>query len=171
MERLVGAAVSGCGWENDLGRWVADLPDPLADKLARAGLIPVRERSSIKSFLDRYRDNRTDVEEGTQSAYRQARDSLIGFFGEGQDLRSISPGHADEFRIFLIDKGYAKATVSRRIKYAKQFFTAAVRKRLILTNPFADLKAGKQDNQSRFHFVSLDDAEKCWIPARIASGG
>ena len=166
LEKLVGASVAGCGWDNEIARWVAELPDTIADKLAQVGLIAARQRSTLESFLDAYRGNRTDVGSGTQTAYRQACDSLIEFFDGERDLRNISPGHADEFRVFLIEKGYAEATVSRRIKYAKQFFKAAVRKRLILADPFADLKAGKQDNQSRFHFVSLEDSAKvldaCW---------
>lgn len=39
-----------------------------------------------------------------------------------------------------------------------QFFTAAVRKRLLGSNPFSDLKATGQPNPERFHFVSQHEA-------------
>ena len=34
VEQLVAAVVSGCPWDNETARWVAELPDTLAKKLA-----------------------------------------------------------------------------------------------------------------------------------------
>jgi integrase len=45
-------------------------------------------------------------------------------------------------------------------KIPKQFFTAAVRRKLIESNPFAELKSTVQANPERFHFVTLDAAAK-----------
>ena len=33
VEQLVAAVVSGCPWDNETARWVAELPDTLASKL------------------------------------------------------------------------------------------------------------------------------------------
>ena len=90
---------------------------------------------------------------------RQGRDSLVEFFGPDKDLRGVNESDAVEFQIFLKGK-YADATASRRIKHAKQFFAAAVRQHLVLHNPFAEVKPGSQENKSRFHFISMEDAYK-----------
>lgn len=82
----------------------------------------------------------------------------VEFFGAGKDLRSIHQGDAEEFVLLLKEKGSAEATVSRRIKHAKQFFSAALRRRPILSDPFAELKPGGQENKARFYFVSLDQS-------------
>ena len=46
------------------------------------------------------------------------------------------------------------------MQIAKQFFAAAVRKKLIESNPFADLKSTVQANPERFYFVSRAEADK-----------
>jgi integrase len=158
VELLLASQISGCGWDNETARWVADLPDELAHKLAAVALIPGRQKATLASFLDRYIEKRSDVKSGTQTAYGQGRDSLVEFFGAEKDLRSIHQGDAEEFMLFLKEKGYADATVSRRIKHAKQFFSAAVRRRLIASDPFAEVKAGSQENKARFYFVSLGES-------------
>ncbi|MBW3598530.1 MAG: tyrosine-type recombinase/integrase [Planctomycetes bacterium] len=52
--------------------------------------------------------------------------------------------------------GLSAATVSREVKRARQFFRAAMRRRLISENPFADLPAPAQANASREHFVTQE---------------
>ena len=54
----------------------------------------------------------------------------------------------------------AENTIRKHTAVAKLFFNAAVRKRIIQGNPFADLKATIQPNPSRFYFVTSDDIEK-----------
>jgi integrase len=157
VEHLANAAAYGCALEPKTAEWVADISDELADKLAAVGLIRQRERATLAAFLDRYISSRTDVKPGTQLAYKQGRNSLVSFFGADRDLRRITPGDADEYRLFLAEK-YAEATIGRRIKHAKQFFTAAARRRLIATNPFTEVKGGTQENRERFYFVSLPDS-------------
>jgi integrase len=46
------------------------------------------------------------------------------------------------------------------VKRARQYFRAAVRKRLIDENPLADLPAPQQVNKSREHFVTQDVTAK-----------
>ena len=54
VEQLLAAKVSGCGWDNETAGWVAELSDELADKLAKAGLIPVRDRATLGAFIESY---------------------------------------------------------------------------------------------------------------------
>jgi integrase len=76
------------------------------------------------------------------------------------DLRSISAGDADDWRQGLVDEGKADATISRAVKNARQFMKAAVRKRLASDNPFAELKAGGERNDSRKAFISRETIAK-----------
>jgi site-specific recombinase XerD len=70
-------------------------------------------------------------------------------------LRDITPGDVDEFIVWLRQQGFASATVGRRLKWFKQFFRAAVRKRLIVENPFDDVKPPAQTNEARKRFITL----------------
>lgn len=51
VEDLVSAAITGHPPADETARWVAALPDEIADKLAVAGLIPERQRSGLGAFL------------------------------------------------------------------------------------------------------------------------
>jgi site-specific recombinase XerD len=46
------------------------------------------------------------------------------------------------------------ATISKRVKTARQFFRKAVARKVITENPFDGLHAGSQANKGRVHFVS-----------------
>ncbi len=84
---------------------------------------------------------------------------MIDHFGRERMLAEISPGDADEWRESLRKK-LAAATVSREVKRARQFFRAAMRKRLIAENPFTDLSTPAQVNATRAHFVTTAIIER-----------
>jgi site-specific recombinase XerD len=166
MEALVVAQLTGQPVDDETARWLADRDNRMADKLARVDLIPQRKpkdattATTLGPFLTEYIKSRVDVKRGSVLPYRQTQQSLVSYFGADKPLADISEGDADGFKLDLKAKGYAAATVSRRVKYARQFLQAAARKRIIPGNPFADLKAGSQENRGRFHFVTREEAQK-----------
>ena len=85
---------------------------------------------------------------------------MIEHFGDDRDLRSINTGHADEFRSFLYGQCQAENTVRRYCGLAKQFLRAAMRRKLIDSNPFADQVSTVTGNPAKFHFVTRDDTAK-----------
>src|SRR5688572_24216677 len=56
--------------------------------------------------------------------------------------------------------GYAEATISKRVKLARQIFRRGVRWKMLAENPFEGVKAGSQQNKSRQYFISRADAQK-----------
>ena len=54
----------------------------------------------------------------------------------------------------------ADNTVRRRCGIAKQFFKAAVRRNLIIQNPFTDLVAAVRRNDKRYYFVTKAEAQR-----------
>ena len=160
VEDLAAALVTGHAPSDETSRWVATLPDVLRKRLAAVGLIAPRESLTLKPFLDRYMDGRTDIKPSTRIALGQTVRYLVEFFGPDKVLRDITAGDADEWRLFLIRKGLADNTVRRRSGAAKQFFKAAVRKGHVAANPFADLKAAVQGNPKRDYFITRAEAQK-----------
>jgi len=159
IEHLVTAQISKQPIDGETSKWVASLDDILTGKLAKVGLIRQRESATLAAFIDAYITNRCDVEPGTVQNYRQARNDLVDFFGEGKLLRDVTPGDADDFRLHLVNQGLAEnSTVRRRCGRAKQFFLAAYRKKLIPDNPFDGMPTSIQANDSRLHFVSREVA-------------
>ena len=168
VEHLVGAKTSRCAWNAETALWVSELDTVLADKLAAVGLIPRRNAPESKranthlgDFVKSYIAGReADAKPNTLSNLRQAERFLIQFLESEKLIREVTPGDADEYRRWLADK-VGDNTARRHLGRAKQFFRAALRKRLIVENPFGDMKGlSVRENKSREFFVSREDAEK-----------
>ena len=111
-------------------------------------------------FLDEYTHSRVDVKPGTQLTYGRTCQYLLGYFGADKLLSEISEGDADAWRLHLLGEGLAISTVNRSCAMARQFFRAAVRRKLLTSNPFADLESSVKSNKAREFFVSREDTEK-----------
>ena len=148
------------------------MPEGIRRRLERIGLTAAkarRECPTLGEWLAEYIAGRRDVKPNTRANYERTQASLIGFFGESKRLDEITAGDAEDFRVFLKTRakkcrggertGLGKATLNRRCKRAKQFFAAAVKKRIIDENPFADMKCGNFANEQRRYHVSTEEAE------------
>lgn len=130
------------------------------DKLAAVGLVGPRQSGQLGAFLTEYVAKRTDVKASTLIVWGNAQRNLLEFFGAAKPLRDITPGDADDWRLFLLGQGLAENTVNKRCSVAKQVFRAAIRRKLIPDNPFADLVSVVGANRDRLYFVMLDEAKK-----------
>lgn len=140
--------------------WLQKIGKTIHNKLAAVGLVEPRESSALGLFLKDYIRQRSDVKSNTQKRLQSVTNHLIDHFGESIDLQAIHAGHADQFRSFLYGKGHAENTVRRYCGIAKQFFRAAIRRKLVDENPFADHVTTVKGNAAKFHFVTRDDAAK-----------
>jgi integrase len=84
----------------------------------------------------------------------------VRFFGADKPLRDVTEADAEEFYRWQLAEGQAPNTVRRTCGRAKQFFRYAVRKRLLASNPFADLKTTVGGNPERKFFVTADAVRK-----------
>lgn len=162
VEHLVVAQRTGLSLDLETALWVANIDDRLAKKLSDKGLIEPRENlvvPNLEKFLDGYIAGRANLKPNTERNYNVTRDHLVNHFGAQKKLKDISPGDADQWRESLL-KTRSAATVSREVKRAKQFFRAAVRKRYLAENPFADLATPAQVNNTRDYFVPQSDIYK-----------
>ena len=163
VEHLVAATVTRHALDAETARWVIELGDDLANKLAKVGLIPKRAgmaNNALGEFLDLYLAGRAHLKPNTLRNCATTRRLLVDHLGEDRLLSEITPGDADQWREDLINSGLGGPTVSREVKRARQFFRAAMRKRLITENPFTEVRGGKQVNQSRYHFITHEVAQK-----------
>ena len=159
VESLNAALISKCPLDGDTAAWVADVGDDLAAKLAAVGLIPERASAVLGDFLDAYVERRTDIKPRTRINLEACQTRLVEFFGKNRSLKSITPGDADAWLLWLRER-YANGTAGRTVKRAKQFFRSATRSRLIPSNPFEDVKPPSQVNESRKHFISKETTQK-----------
>ncbi len=165
VEALVASLLSGRSPDDEVSRWVGERDSVMYDKLAAVGLVPPRakveaESTTLVAFIDQYIASRPSMKPNTLKNYKATERSLIDFFGENRLLADITPGDADNWYAEQVGMKFAPATIGRNVKRARQFFRAAVRNKLIVENPFADVKAAPQVNKSREYFVTKESVEK-----------
>jgi len=169
IEALVEAKFSRCPLDPEVAKWVGDISDELAGKLVAVELVAPREKrqedaTKLGEFIDAYLASRTDIKPRTRINLLQVRKNLVDHFGEAKPLADITPGDADEWRLWMLTQRKSplgENTVRRHCGRAKQLFRAALRKRLLAENPFADIKGCTvKANRSREHFVTREVAEK-----------
>jgi integrase len=156
IEHLLWAQKKGHPIERKTREWLAELNGKLRQDLVHAGLV-ASDKLLLKDFLDSYIEKRTDVKDSTREAYLKTRRNLIEFFGEDKVITTINAGEADEWRWHLMEK-LAQNTVRRRSGLAKQFFDAAVKKKILTENPFDDLETTVKGNSARDRFITRAEA-------------
>ena len=160
VEQLVAAAMSGHAPDQETARWVASLGSVLANRLAKAGLIEPPEKEALGDFISRYIELRHDVKPNTKKVWRQTWRHLVDFFGSDRALGELTKGDAKEWRLYLIGRGMAEATVRKHVGFAKQFLAEAIDRRLTDENPFAGMASSPIGNPDRQYFVTREETQK-----------
>jgi integrase len=145
--------------DDETARWITQLDEVMKRRLAKAGLIEAAMAVRLGPFLDDYIHSRKDVKASTHLVYNHTRRNLVDFFGKNKLLREITEGDADNFRIFLANhENLADNTVRRRMGIAKQYFRAAMRRKLISENPFQGQSCLVRDNRAKNYFITVEEA-------------
>lgn len=162
VEDLLACKLSGTSPKGATSEWVAGLPDAMRQRLGRSGLITPVARASVSSltaWVRGYIDGRAaDSKPNTRMNYEQDFKSVAAHFGD-KLLGEITSDDADAFRAFLKAKGLGEATIRRRCKRVKQFFKAALKRKMIAENPFADMACSDYANSDRQRFVTRDEIQ------------
>lgn len=171
VEELVANLTGGVAADADLAAWLRDLPDDSHAKLSRVGLVDARVREDIRTLEDLMKafTDRATVKQGTAANYAQTFDSLRAVYGADCPLSTITAESADEWKKAIAtaatsegkrrkkrmraDGRLAPATVSKRVRVAKQLFAKALAWRWMDTNPFQGLTAGSQANPARAAYI------------------
>jgi integrase len=169
VESLLAAKIAGHPIGAQTAGWLADIGDAIHEKLAKSGLVEPREKINVVewtvgSFLEHYFGTLGVQKRMTALNYGRARRLLEEFFGKARRIDSIHEGDADDYKAWLLAptksrKAFAPASASVDLRRARQFFKAAVRRRVIDRNPFEEVRCGSQANPSRMHFVTKETIE------------
>lgn len=166
LEALHSAKLLGGTLDRETSLWLSTLGDDLHGKLVAVGLVEPRakimdganDERLLGPFLRSYLAGRTDVKPWTISNFAQAQGHLNKYFGEDKPLADITPADAEDYRRSLL-KTLSPNTARRHCGRARQFFTYAVKKRLLVVNPFSELKGiTVSGNAARMQFISRDVA-------------
>ncbi len=163
IEQLIACKRTGSTMPPATAQWLVTLDSVTRSRLNALGLLN-GDRSSeddilVGAWAADYIEKRTDIKPRTRQNMTQARAFLMEFLEDDLPLSRFTPGHADDFRLFLLRKGQAEATVRRRCKRSKQFFAAAIKHGHISTNPFDGVQTSNVANVERRVFVERATVE------------
>ncbi len=151
IERLARAGASGIE-DAEAMKWTTSIDASLRKRMEAAGIIrQAAERHTLGELVEQF--YASPRKSGTVTTFKQTTDDLLSQWGSGRDVRAIRILDAEKWRNTLSNRGYAAATISKRIKTARQLFNAAKRWGWIEKNPFDEMKAGSQENAGRLHFI------------------
>jgi len=159
VELILSAQSSGGVLDDETARWLASLDQAMNEKLAAVGLTDRRQSSNLGQFIKSYVAERVDVKPATKEVWKQGERGLVEALGANRLLRNITPGDADSYKLKMVGEGLAPYTIRKRLQFAKTIFHAAVRHKLVLANPFADVRVAAT-MEDRKHFVSMEDTTK-----------
>ena len=155
VERMNAALIGGFAIDGDTAAWLQTIGDELQGKLAAVGLVPARAKRRVPTlgeFLQGFLDRRADAKPNSIKNYKQAVGKLNDFFGESTFIDAITPGKAESFAIDLAGK-HSKVYAVRLVKFARQFFHAGIRDKIITENPFSGITPPPQATETREFFV------------------
>ena len=177
IQALLDAKIAGIAPPSDAAAWLSGISDNLRDKLVQFGVVEGKLNSSketitLEDHLKSYRLKRKDVQPGTYLNWGHTCRSLLNYFGHKRLLCSITEGEAEDWQRWLSTgaarehrygskdaaSGLSPATIGKRTQNAIQFFKDAVKRGLILKNPFEGLKCKKATNKKRQFFVTREMA-------------
>jgi integrase len=163
VEQMVDAKKAGVPFHATLTKWLAGLADSLHDKLSQVGLVERRERAKVvtlREFLDGFMERRKDVKPATKEIWRQTANNLTNHFGNDRDITSIDEALALDFKQYLVDQLLASTTVAKRLQTVRSFFHDARRRKVIPSNPFAEVSAKSRINLDQRRFVTREETLK-----------
>lgn len=161
VEHLLAAVETGTA-DPEAARWLSRLTDKIYSRVAAHGLAPPRQPKSattVTALMDSFFAT-AGVKPQTKVTYAQTRSSLETRFGGSAPLAVVTPLEAERWKQSMLDAGLAHATVSKRVKTARQIFRCGVKWQMLAANPFEEVRAGAQVNRERLRFITREKIQK-----------
>lgn len=152
LEALLQADALGIPVSLEVATWLISLDTRIHKQLVRLGLTTLRI-NTLGELLAAWLSS-LNPKTAAGGPVLAIIENLTTRFDKNTPLRRFSGATCREFKHFLTTIGnngkpYARATVSRRLRMAKQVFAFAVRNRSITTNPFGDARGNGEVNRDK----------------------
>jgi integrase len=115
---------------------------------------------TLDAFIRGYIAQRNDLKPATATVLEQCRIWLVRFLGEDRRLDTVTSADADAYKAHMIETGLAKATIAKRLRYARHYFGVAIRRGLVKANPFGHLSVQVKGDPSRRVLIPGDVVKK-----------
>ena len=175
VEALIESAEYSQPTPPDAAAWLESLPDETFDRFVAAGLVNPREkrqtaRVTVAEHAVEYLAKRSDVKHSTRLVLGHVVRNLCDYF-QTTPLTDVTAGDCDDFARWLASggrsadqskrkgAGLSPATCGKRLQWCSAIFRDAVRRGLIPSNPFDDVKKPGATNTDRQQYVPAEVIE------------
>ncbi|VTS03010.1 integrase family protein : Uncharacterized protein OS=Blastopirellula marina DSM 3645 GN=DSM3645_29846 PE=4 SV=1: Phage_integrase [Tuwongella immobilis] len=164
IELILNTRLNGQPLPRDTALWVTEIGDQLRDRLTKAGLLDDDPRAvipTLQEFIEDHLNRRTaEVKASTMTVLRQAARWLLRALPGEMRLDEITTADADRVRLGLL-KGRARATANKWTRLIREFFNAAVTRKIIETNPFGHIRGlAVVGDRSRQQIIPASEVQK-----------
>ena len=148
--------------------WVQGVSGILSDRLARCGLIDVKDRTTIGELFASFVDPTSKP--GTLNAWRTLEADFGTMVGVDILIREFSEPEAIGFRSGLLSRGLSGVTVQKRLQMGRQLFGHAMKQGWVESNPFDGVTCKCGNPRERQQYISAETTNKlleaspdwCW---------
>ena len=127
----------------------------------------MKAATTLGPFLTDFTTRRIDVKPATKEVWQQVVRNLLKHFGADRDLASVTEADAEDFKMFLVGQKLASTTVHKRLQFARMFFRAAKKRKLITDNPFAEVTSKATATATGSNSSRGSKSSGCWKSAPI----
>jgi len=154
VESILAAKLAGTPIPQDTAHWLGEIGPELYEKLAKVGLVPPRNNTTLAEFLDRWIHHKEAQGASKESliSWGLVIDELKRLFGN-LPLKDIAPAHGEQYRQAMLDRGLRGSTVSKRLGHARGMLEDGVRWGEIPANPWKHVRHAKGDISERRAYV------------------
>ncbi len=144
--------------------WLRKLPSEQFEKIHRTGLlaqttIPT-QRMSLRGWVDEWLNTvLAQRSERTHELYEQSSSLFLDYLEQDFGLLAIKREHAERWHNHLVESGISTASVRRHIRQLKACFNAAIKRDILVQNPFDRIKSASVAAE-RGRIISDIEAEK-----------
>jgi len=144
--------------------WLRNLPHEQFEKIRRTGLlehttIPTH-RMSLREWVDEWLNIvLAQCEKRTHELYKQSSTLFLDYLDQDLGLLAIKREHAERWHTHLIESGIKTASVRRHIRQLKACFNAAIKRDIIMRNPFDRIESASVAAK-RSRIITDIEAEK-----------
>jgi len=159
IEELDAARRMGVSPGPETAAWLGAVDARLYRRLAAAHLVEPRIVHTVTTLarLSELMLEDLEVAPATRVKHQDTHASLMMHMRRDTPIEAITPDMAQEWRE-LLEQTYAPATVAKEVQRARQLFLWAIKKRMLESSPFEDVKMGSTRNPARNQYVDLKTA-------------
>ena len=155
VDRMLACLKLAIPFDPELELWIRSLSEEMASRFVAVGLIAERKDNHLGRFLDAFVASRNDTKKSTRDNMQVMVERVKEYFKPDRQIHTITHPEALDFAAWL-RKQYAATTAHRTLGRARQAFGEALRRDLIIKNPFAGVRLSAAPQTGRKCFITRE---------------